>query len=71
MVREFLILFRIFNEFPKNALQNYVDLGHAIFTNEKPSKSQINADLKKQQFMPKLKSHSHSYVSTYVDNFLK
>ena len=48
-----------------------MNLGDAFFTNEKPSKSQINADLKKQQFMPKLKSHSHSYVSTYVDNFLK
>ena len=42
----------VFNEFPKNALQNYMNLGHAFFTNEKPSKSQINADLKKQQFMP-------------------
>ena len=51
-----------------------MNLGHAFFTNEKPSKAQINADLKKATIYAKTKIPfpSHSYVvSTYVDNFLK
>ena len=41
--------------FQKNALQNYMNLGHAFFTNEKPSKAQINADLKKATIYAKTK----------------